>query len=114
MNMNLSAIDFSDLYNSSTKNINELYSQNGVRKEMEETDGKLFQSILNSAMSNVSETNEYLTQAEEAKISFALGENESTADLAIALQKASTALQYTVAVRDKVLEAYNTIMQIQI
>jgi flagellar hook-basal body complex protein FliE len=32
----------------------------------------------------------------------------------IALQKASVALQYTVAVRDKFLDAYKEIMQMQI
>ena len=45
---------------------------------------------------------------------FALGETEKTHDLTIALQKASTALQYTVAVRDRLLDAYKEIMQMQI
>ena len=35
-------------------------------------------------------------------------------DLTIALQKASTALQYTVAIRDRLLDAYKEIMQMQI
>ena len=53
-----------------------------------------------------------LTENEEIK--FALGETENTHDLTIALQKASTALQYTVAIRDKVIEAYRELMQMQI
>ena len=48
------------------------------------------------------------------EILFALGESDSTHDLTIALEKASTALQYTVAIRDRVLEAYKELMQIQI
>ena len=52
--------------------------------------------------------------SENAEISFALGETDNTHDLTIALQKASTALQYTVAVRDKFLEAYKEIMNMQI
>ena len=59
----------------------------------------------------------HLTQerlAENAEISFALGEVDNTHDLTIALQKASTALQYTIAVRDKFLEAYKEIMNMQI
>ena len=51
---------------------------------------------------------------ENEEIKFALGETENSHDLTIALEKASTALQYTVAVRDKFLEAYKEIMQIQI
>jgi len=43
-----------------------------------------------------------------------LGETDNTHDLTIAMDKASTALQYTVAIRDKVMEAYKELMQIQI
>jgi flagellar hook-basal body complex protein FliE len=55
-----------------------------------------------------------LSDAENAEIAFALGEVDNTHDLTIALQKASTALQYTIAVRDKFLEAYKEIMNMQI
>ena len=74
----------------------------------------MFDSVLNSAIDNINKTNSYLSDAENAEISFALGETENTHDLMIALSKASTALQYTVAVRDKFLEAYKEIMQMQI
>ncbi|MDE6064303.1 MAG: flagellar hook-basal body complex protein FliE, partial [Lachnospiraceae bacterium] len=55
-----------------------------------------------------------LSDAENEKIKFALGETENTHDLTIAMQKASTALQYTVAIRDRLLEAYKEIMNMQI
>lgn len=74
----------------------------------------MFETLLNTAIDNINTTNSYLSDAENAEISFALGELESTHDLTIALQKASTALQYTVAVRDKFLDAYKEIMQMQI
>lgn len=77
-------------------------------------EGSLFDSFLNTAIDNIKTTNSYLSDAEDEEIKFALGETENTHDLTIALQKASTALQYTVAVRDKLLEAYKEIMQIQI
>jgi len=77
-------------------------------------DGSMFDKILNSAIDNIKSTNSYLSDAENAEISFALGEADSTHDLMIALEKASTALQYTVAIRDKVLEAYKELMQLQI
>lgn len=78
------------------------------------TDGTLFDAILNTAMSNIQTTNGYLSNYENEEIKWALGETENTHDLTIALQKASTALQYTVAIRDKVLDAYKEIMNIQI
>ena len=74
----------------------------------------MFDKILNSAIDNINNTNNLLSDAENAEISFAMGETESTHDLMIALQKASTALQYTVAVRDKFMEAYKEIMNMQI
>lgn len=74
----------------------------------------MFDSILNSAINNLNTTNSLLSDAENAEVSFAMGELENTHDLVIALQKAQTALQYTVAVRDKFLEAYKEIMQMQI
>ena len=76
--------------------------------------GTMFDSILNSAIDSIKTTNAYLSDAENEKLLFALGETENTHDLTIALQKASTALQYTVAVRDKFLEAYKEIMNMQI
>lgn len=78
------------------------------------TDGTMFDAFLNTAIDNIKTTNSYLSDAENEEIKFALGETDNTHDLTIALQKASTALQYTVAIRDKVLEAYRELMQMQI
>lgn len=83
-------------------------------EKTEKTEGTLFDAFLNTAIDNIRTTNSYLSDAENEEIKFALGETENTHDLTIALQKASTALQYTVAIRDKVLEAYRELMQMQI
>lgn len=73
-----------------------------------------FGSVFNKAIENLNTTNAYLSDAENEEIRWALGETENTHDLTNALQKASTALQYTVAVRDRLLDAYKEIMQMQI
>ncbi len=73
-----------------------------------------FTSLFDKAVENLSTTNSYLSDAENEELRWALGETDNTHELSIALQKASTALQYTVAIRDKVLEAYKEIMQMQI
>ena len=73
-----------------------------------------FSSILDSMINSLNETNTLQNQAEAAAIEFALGESDNTHDLLIAQTKANTALQYTVAVRDKLIEAYQQIMQMQI
>ncbi len=81
---------------------------------VEKTDGTLFDAFLASAVDNIKKTNSYLSDAEDEEIKFALGETDNTHDLMISLQKASTALQYTVAIRDKLMDAYKEIMQMQI
>ena len=73
-----------------------------------------FGSFLDSAIKSINQTNAYISDAENEEVRLALGETDSTHDLTIALQKASTALQYTVAVRDRFLESYRTIMNMQI
>ncbi len=73
-----------------------------------------FTSMFQSALSNLHETNSLLNDYEEEEMKFALGISENTHDLSIAAAKASTALSYTVALRDKFLEAYKEILQMQI
>ena len=80
----------------------------------DKVEGSLFDAFLNSAIDNIKTTNSYLSKAEDEKIRFAMGETENFHDLTIALQKANTALQYTVAVRDRLLDAYKELMQMQI
>lgn len=114
--MDISAISALD----STKKVSGLSSPErtslaGVLTDKEnKAEGTLFDAFLNSAIDNIKTTNEYLSNAEDEEIKFALGETENTHDLTIALQKASTALQYTVAVRDRLLDAYKELMQMQI
>lgn len=98
-----------------TSRVEQLTSLTGTLTEKaDKTEGNLFGTLLNSAIDNIKTTNSYLSDAENEEIKFALGETENTHDLTIALQKASTALQYTVAIRNKVLEAYKELMQMQI
>ena len=73
-----------------------------------------FDNLLTSAIDMYKETDELQNAAEESEINFALGYSTSTHDLAIAQQKANIALQYTVKVTNKALEAYKELMNIQI
>lgn len=85
-----------------------------LEEETLSADGTMFGALLDSAINNIHTTNSYLSDAENEKLKWALGETENTHDLTIAMEKASTALQYTVAIRDRLLEAYREIMQMQI
>ncbi len=73
-----------------------------------------FSDVLSAMMGAVNETNDLQNAAEQAEIQFALGEAENPHDLVIAETKAAVALQYTIAVRDKVIDAYKELMQMSV
>lgn len=73
-----------------------------------------FGTVLSSAMNLINDTNALAANAEAEEIKFALGESENTHDLSIAMKKAETALQFTVAVKNGLLDAYKEIMNMQI
>lgn len=73
-----------------------------------------FESLLDTAIQNFNLTNSYLSDKEDMELKWAMGEVDNPHDLTIALSKASQALNYTTAIRDRLLEAYREIMQMQI
>ena len=87
------------------------YSQ---RASLVEQEDDSFGSVLGAMMDSLEETNALQNAAESEEIRFALGESENTHDLLIAETKANIALQYTVAVRDKLIDGYKEIMQMSI
>ncbi len=89
-------------------------AQQRFRIAAQEEDTEEFQTVFQSALGMVEETSDLHNQANSEMIRFALGESDNTHDLMISMEKANTALQYTVAVKDKLLEAYREIMQMQI
>lgn len=110
-------MDISSLYNISSSAIRSAYGSGetgAIPKTMLDESQDVFGSFLDSAIKNINATNAYISDAENEKIRFAMGEADNTHDLVDAMQKASTAMSYTIAVRDKFLEAYKEIMNIQI
>jgi len=75
------------------------------------TDDSSFDSVFNAVSGLLDSTNSYIQQAQQAEVDYALG---NMTKLGVYQQKANIALQYTVAIRDKALEAYKEIMNMQI
>ena len=73
-----------------------------------------FSTILNSAMKLVNDTDTLSRNSEQAVVNFTLGNADNTHALTTAQQKAYLSLQYTVAIKNAVLDAYREIMQMQI
>lgn len=84
---------------------------NTVKDKSEKTGA--FEALYQSAIGLLEETNRYTHEAEEAQMSYMLGLNDNVHDLLIAQNKANLSLQYTVAIRNGVLDAYKELMQMQ-
>ncbi|MDE6434344.1 MAG: flagellar hook-basal body complex protein FliE [Lachnospiraceae bacterium] len=82
--------------------------------EVERDNKTAFDSLFSSAIQMYKNADDLQNAAEESEINFALGYATSTHDLAIAQQKANIALQYTVKVTNKALEAYKELINMQI
>ena len=79
-----------------------------------ESPEETFDSVLASAMNMLNETNDLQNDSDAAKMEFVLGKADNPHDMQIAGAKALQALQYTTAIRDKMLDAYKEIMNMQI
>ena len=106
-------MDISSLTNISSDYITQAYNQSKAASAQEEN-GDSFSSIFDTAVKMLNETNDYQNDAEAAEVRFMLGEATNTHELAAIQTKANLALNYTIAVRDKVLEAYREIMNMTI
>ena len=100
---------------SSLTGIDSGYIKNAaIESENLKTEDASFSSVLQSAKDMLNETSELQNAAEEAEMQFMLGYATNTHDLQAAQEKADIALNYTIAVRDRMLEAYKEIMNMQI
>ena len=82
-------------------------------KKVSGTNTATFEALLNSAMGMIQETEDATNAAEQAELEYMLGLNDSVTDLLVAQHKANIAVQYTVAVKNAVTQAYQEIMALQ-
>ena len=83
-----------------------------ITSAVKDTEESSFDSIFESALNMIKDTQDLTNKAEEEEMKYALG-YDNTLELLVAQNKANTAVSYVVAVRDKVLDAYNEIMNMQ-
>ena len=104
---------YSNYSTNSLKTIAESYNNSIDGVSDGEVENTTFDSLFQSALAMVNETNDYTNAAEVEELNYAMGLAEDTHSLMIALEKANVSLQYTVAVRDAVIDAYKEIMNMQ-
>lgn len=82
----------------------------GINEEVKSPEVS-FGEYLNSALMKVTNLE---NQSDQLKQDFALGKTDNIPEVLIAGEKANVALQFTMQVRNKVLDAYSEIMRMQI
>lgn len=92
---------------SSISKIGEINSILGENK----TSTDKFSSILSDALNKV---NDLQIESDKATTSFLSGETDNIHNVMITASKANLALQMTIQVRNKVMDAYNEIMNMQV
>jgi len=80
-------------------------------KENANLENNNFSHFLSEAIGSV---NNLQLQAEKASLDLAAGKVEDVSQVIVATEKASVALQLTMQVRNKVVEAYQEIMRMQV
>ncbi|HOE56109.1 MAG TPA: flagellar hook-basal body complex protein FliE [Bacillota bacterium] len=83
----------------------------GTKNEVSKTKGLSFMDFLNNALQ---ETNKLQLESEQLNEAFAMGKNDNLHQVMIAAEKADIALQFTIQIRNKILEAYQEIMRMPV
>ena len=84
------------------------FQNNNIEQEKSKTQ---FSSVVKGYLENVNNTD---ADGKQLNVKATTGEVENVHDVTIATQKAKVALELTVTVRDKAVEAYQEIMRMQI
>lgn len=85
--------------------------KNVEAKDSVNLESNKFSQFLSEAIGSV---NNLQLQAEKASLDLAAGKVEDVSQVIVATEKASVALQLTMQVRNKVVEAYQEIMRMQV
>ncbi len=84
-----------------------------LNKREETTNNATFETLFQSALHMIQETDDWANKVEEEEMKYAMGVSDNAHDLQIAQTKATLSLQYTLAVRNAVVDAYKEIMNLQ-
>ena len=89
----------------------QLLNLNQVSDDKKTETSKNFQQLLQD---NINKVNDLQLNSDQLTEDFALGKTDNIHQVMIAGEKAETAMQLTLAVQNKVIDAYKEIMRLQV
>lgn len=93
--------------------INSLQLGDSFNNKIKNSDNQGFESFFNAALGLYDETNKYQLKAEQLQLDFVTGKSDDLIGLSMAQSRASSSLQFTTQVTNKIISAYQEIMRIQ-
>ncbi len=97
-----------------TVEVNTPYNPTISVSENEKTSGDAFEGLYTASMNLFNETNEMQFEAKQQQIDFLTGKTDNMLGVIMAQERALSSLNFTVQVTNRMVEAYQKIMQIQI
>ncbi|MCE5324251.1 flagellar hook-basal body complex protein FliE [bacterium] len=82
--------------------------------ELDDTQDKNDVSVSELVKKGIKEVNSLQSQADDMAVKLASGDIENVHEAMIAMQKAKLAFEFTVQVRNKIIDAYQEIMRMQV
>jgi flagellar hook-basal body complex protein FliE len=77
-------------------------------------EGKVFEQFYNSALEVLNETNQQQITADNLQLDFATGRTNNILTVIMAQEQASTSLNFTVQVTNRMLESYREIIRLSV
>lgn len=89
-----------------------LVPESGTQKK--DINNSLLPDFKSFLTESINEVNKLQLQSEQIANDFAIGKTDNIHEVFLAGEKADIALQFTMQIRNKILDAYNEIMRMQI
>ena len=77
-------------------------------------DERVFDQFMRAAMDVVNQTNERIIESDIEQVRFATGQSNDMLTVILAQERAGSALNFTVQVTNRIIEAYREIMRMQV
>ncbi len=108
-NLNIDSLNFGN-----ASKVAQIYNTPLQQTEKLDASGEGFTSFFDASLNMLNKTNDYQSEAKQLQLDFASGKTDDILAVTLAQEKAMTALNFTVQVTNKFMDAYNEIMRLQL
>ncbi len=108
-NLSIDSLNFGN-----TSKVAQIYNTPLQQTKEIDSSGEGFTTFFDASVNMLNQTNNYQSEAKQLQLDFASGKTDDMLAVTLAQEKAMTALNFTVQVTNKFMDAYNEIMRLQL